>query len=188
MEYEIVQVARRIRELRDILGFSVREMAETVDCTEEEYLACENGESDFSFTFLYKCAKKFGVDIAELITGEMPKLSFYTITRAGEGMPIERRAEFKYQHRGYRLKNKPAECFQVVAKYDPASESKPIHLSTHAGHEFDYVLKGTLKVQLDSHTEILHANDSVYYDSSHGHGMIAIDGEDCEFLAIVIGE
>ena len=72
MEYEIVQVARRIRELRDILGFSVREMAETVDCTEEEYLACENGESDFSFTFLYKCAKKFGVDIAELITGEMP--------------------------------------------------------------------------------------------------------------------
>ena len=57
MEYEIVQVARRIRELRDILGFSVREMAETVDCTEEEYLACENGESDFSFTFLYKCAK-----------------------------------------------------------------------------------------------------------------------------------
>ena len=53
MEYEIVQVARRIRELRDILGFSVREMAETVDCTEEEYLACENGESDFSFTFLY---------------------------------------------------------------------------------------------------------------------------------------
>lgn len=27
MEYEIVQVARRIRELRDILGFSVHEMA-----------------------------------------------------------------------------------------------------------------------------------------------------------------
>lgn len=44
-----------------------------IDCTDEEYLACENGASDFSFTFLYKCAKKFGVDIAELITGEVPE-------------------------------------------------------------------------------------------------------------------
>ena len=54
--------------------------------------------------------------------------------------------------------------------------------------EYIDAMKRSLKVQLDSHTEILHANDSVYYDSSHGHGMIAIDGEDCEFLAIVIGE
>lgn len=188
MEYEIAQVARRIRELRDILGYSVSEMAQTLSCTEEEYVAGERGESDFSFTFLYKCAKKFGVDIAELVTGEVPKLSFYTITRSGEGMPIERRAEFQYQHLGYRLKNKPAECFRVIAKYDPQAQDRPIPVSTHSGYEFDYVLEGSLKVRLDEHIEILHAGDCVYYDSSHKHGLIAIDGKDCVLLAIVIGE
>ena len=33
---------------------------------------------------------------------------------------------------------------------------------------------------------VLHAGDSIYYDSSHGHGMIAAEGEDCEFLAMVV--
>ncbi len=101
-------------------------------------------------------------------------------------MPIERRVDFKYQHLGHRLKGKPSECFVVTAKYDATAENNPIHLSTHKGYEFDYVLKGALKVQLEGHTEILHENDSIYYDSSHGHGMIAVDGEDCEFLAIVM--
>ncbi len=84
MQYEVIQVARRIRELRDILGISIEEMARITDCTEEKYLECENGNADFSFTFLYKCANRFGVDIAELVTGEKNKLSFYTVTRAGK--------------------------------------------------------------------------------------------------------
>ena len=33
---------------------------------------------------------------------------------------------------------------------------------------------------------ILNPGDSVYYDSGHGHGMIATGGEDCQFLAIVL--
>ena len=40
--------------------------------------------------------------------------------------------------------------------------------------------------QFENHTEILHEGDSVIYDSSHGHGMIATGGEDCLFLAIIL--
>lgn len=50
-----------------------------------EYTALEGGEQDFSFTFLHKCAEKFGVDIVELLTGENPHLSFFTVTRKGRG-------------------------------------------------------------------------------------------------------
>ena len=186
MENQVIQIAERIRGLRMIMEISIEEMAQATDVSVEQYQKCEEGKDDFSFTFLYKCAEKFGVDIAELITGEMPKLSFYTIVRSGKGLPIERREGFKYQHLGYLLKNRSAEPFLVKAPYKEEEQNAPIHLSTHEGHEFDYIVKGSLKVQLENHTEMLRAGDSVYYDSGHPHGMIAVDGEPCEFLAIVM--
>ena len=41
-------------------------------------------------------------------------------------------------------------------------------------------------MRIEDHYTVLHAGDSIYYDSSHGHGMIAAEGEDCEFLAMVV--
>ena len=70
MELKLTEVAERIRTLREIMGFTTQEMAETIGCTEAEYEAAENGETDFSFTFLFKCADKFGVDMIEILTGE----------------------------------------------------------------------------------------------------------------------
>ena len=95
----------------------------------------ENGEQDFGFTFLYKCADKLDVDIVELLTGENPRLSFYSIVRKGEGLDIKRRAGFKYEHLNYRFKNKIAETFLVTAPYFEEEQDQPIPLSTHSGQE-----------------------------------------------------
>jgi transcriptional regulator with XRE-family HTH domain len=90
----VLQVAERIKGLRLILDITPEEMAEITGVSLTEYLDCEEGRSDFSFTFLYKCAVRFGIDLAELVTGDVPKLSFYTVVRRGQGMPIERRKGF----------------------------------------------------------------------------------------------
>lgn len=186
MEAKIKEIAERIRGLREILEISQEEMAERTDVQLDEYRQYERGDVDFGFTFLYECAKIFGVDIVELLTGEKPKLSFYTVVRSGKGLPMKRRKGFIYQHLAYRIMDKLAEPFLVTAPYDPEEQNMPIHLSHHKGQEFDYVLKGTLKVQLDEHVEVLSEGDSVYYDSSHNHGMIAVGGADCVFLAFVM--
>jgi oxalate decarboxylase/phosphoglucose isomerase-like protein (cupin superfamily) len=34
----------------------------------------------------------------------------------------------------------------------------------------------------------LEPGDAIYYNSSHGHGMVATGGEDCIFLAVVMKE
>lgn len=185
---KIKEIAQRIKGLRQMLDFSVKEMAEICNVSENDYIMSENGNSDFSFTFLYKCANKFGVDIAELISGETPKLSHYFIVRKNKGLPIERRKGFKYQHLGYLLKNRQSEPFKVVAEYNEQEQNKPIKLSNHKGQEFDFVLKGKMKFCIDGHTEYLNEGDSVYYDSSLNHGMIATGGSSCEFLAIVFKE
>ncbi|MDD6220557.1 MAG: XRE family transcriptional regulator [Clostridia bacterium] len=186
MEIIITEIAQRIRDLRDIMGYTTAEMAQTVGCSEEEYIAAENGEVDFSFTFIYKCAEKFNVDMIEILTGDNPRLSYYSIVRKGEGLPMKRRSGFNYYHLGYRFKDKLCEPFLVTAPFSQEEQDKPITLSTHEGQEFDYILKGSLKVAFEDHTEVLNEGDSVLYNSAHGHGMIATNGEDCAFLAIIL--
>lgn len=182
---ETRQIAARLRGARMTADKSAAELAACTGMSEEAYLKMEEGAEDYSFTFLYKCAKALDLDISALVSGDDPKLSFYTLTRAGEGMPIKRRAGFNYRHLASKLKHRAAEPFVVTAPYDASEQTAPIALSTHAGQEFDMVLTGSLKVQLDDHIELLGPGDSVFYDSAHPHGMVAAGGGDCTFLAVV---
>ena len=186
METKIYEIAQRIRVLREIMSISAEEMAEKVGVSLAQYKTYEEGEKDFGFTFLYQCASVFGVDIVELLTGEDPKLRFYTIVRAGQVLPMVRREGFTYYHLAYRMKDKLSEPFLVTAPYREEEQNAPLELNHHLGQEFDYILKGSLKVQLEDHIEILNEGDSIYYDSSYGHGMIAVGQKDCVFLAFVM--
>jgi transcriptional regulator with XRE-family HTH domain len=186
MEPRIAEVARRIRALREDADLTMQEMAEAANLTVAEYAALEAGENDPSFTTLYRCADKLGVDIIDLLTGQSPHLTGYSVVRSGEGLKMKRRAGFEYLHLAPNFKHKLAEPFVVTAPYIEAEQDKPISLSRHDGQEIDYVLSGTLRFAHGDHVEELHAGDTVYYDSSHGHGMIAAGGEPCTFLAIVI--
>ena len=99
MEPNIEEVAGRIRALREDLDITQQEMADATGRTLAEYAAQESGAQDLSFTFLYKCAERLGVDVIELLTGENPHLSGYSLTRAADGLSIKRRAGFEYLHK-----------------------------------------------------------------------------------------
>lgn len=186
IDIKIQEMAARIRDLREISGFSPEEMAKRTDVSVNEYLDCENGKADLNFAFIYRCALAFKVDVTDLIEGFSPKLRGYTVTRSGEGQRIEEAHEMVYYNLASAFQNRIAEPLLVQAKYSPGAEKKEIELTTHEGQECDLILSGHLKVQVGSHTEILHAGDSIYYDSGTPHGMIAVDGEDCMFYAIVL--
>ncbi len=187
MEQKIKEIGARIRDLREILGLSAERMAEITATSVEEYLKKEAGESDFSFTFIFKCASAFGVEVTDLVSGESPTLSSHCVTRAGEGMPIHRRRGFVYNNLAPMFRSKLAEPFMVTAPFLPEQQDKPIELSTHGGQEMDIVVSGSLKIQIGEKVEVLNAGDSVYYNSATPHGMIAVGGEPCQFYAIVIG-
>lgn len=186
MEPNIKEVAGRIRALREDIGLTMQEMADATGRSVAEYAAQESGEQDLSFTFLYKCAEKFGVDVIELLTGENPHLTGYSLTRADDGLSIKRRAGFEYLHKAPHFKNKLAEPFLVTAPYLEEEQNAPIHLSRHAGQEIDYILSGRMRFAYEDHVEELEAGDMLMYDSGRGHGMIAIGGSPCKFLAIVM--
>ena len=187
MEDKILAIAERLKGMRDILDISVQEMADVTGVSQEDYLQYESGAKDFSFTFLYKAANRFGIDMTDLITGESPRLSGFSIVCKGEGLPIERRKGFKYQNLAYQFKERIAEPFLVVAKYDANAIGAPIPLSSHPGQEFDHILSGTMRVRIGDHEAVIREGDTIYYDSGIKHGMVAVDA-DCTFIAVVMNE
>ena len=178
--------AGRIREMREILGYTPEQMAEMTEVTPEEYTAYESGETDLPFTFIHKCALAFNIDITALIEGRTTHLASYTVTRRGQGHNTAKEAGIMINNLAPKFKSKLAEPYFVKYDYSAELQNKPIHTTKHAGQEFDYIVSGTLLVQVGSNKEILHEGDSIFYDSSTPHGMIAVDGADCTFLAVVI--
>ena len=187
MEEKIMAIAERLKGMRDVLDIGVQEMADATGVSPEDYLGYESGAKDFSFTFLYKAAHRFGIDMTDLITGESPRLSGFSIVRKGEGLPIERRKGFKYQNLAYQFKERIAEPFLVVAKYDADTTGAPVPMNSHAGQEFDYILSGSLRVRIGENEAVLSEGDTIYYNSMTKHGMVAIGG-DCTFMAVVMDE
>jgi acetyl-CoA synthetase len=182
----LTEIARRIREMREILGYTISDMASKTEVSEEQYLAFESGAADIPFTFIHKCALVFDVELTELLEGYGANLSSYTVTRKGEGQATAKEDGIDIKNLAPKFKDKIAEPYWVRYEYSASQQNKPIHLTKHSGQEFDLVLKGSLKVQVGEHTEVLHEGDSIYYDSSTPHGMIAVDGEDCVFCAVVL--
>ena len=183
---KIKEMAARIKELRDIVGLTVLEMAKETGVTADEYIACENGERDLNFAFIYRCAIALNVNVTDIIEGYSPKLRSYTVTRREEGQEIANAHGMTYYNLAYAFQNRIAEPLYVKSEYSEEAQNKEIELTTHAGQECDIVIKGSLLVQIGNHKVTLQEGDSVYYDSSTPHGMIATGGEDCLFYAIVL--
>ena len=52
--------------------------------------------------------------------------------------------------------------------------------------EFNYILEGTMNLEIAGNDIILNEGDSVYFDSSKPHGMKALNGKKVKFLAVII--
>ena len=180
------QIADRIKELRLISGLSVEDMAARTGISQSEYEQCEAGNRNLSVAFLYHCALSFGVDMGDILEGKSPKLRSYALTRRGDGQRIEEAHNMVGYNLAAGFRNRIALPLYMELNYRDGAESEPISLTTHEGQECDIVIKGQMKIQIGSHSEILNPGDCIYYDSATPHGMIAVGGEDCSFYAIVL--
>ena len=183
---QLMDIAMRIRDMREILGYSMQKMAELTEVSEAVYRQYESGTVDLPFTFLHKCAKVFGVEITVLLEGHSAKLSGYTVTRRGKGLVTASEDGITIQDMAPMFRKKLATPYWVTYKYSAELQDQPIHTTTHTGQEFDLVIKGAMRIKVGDHEEILREGDSIFYKSSTPHGMIAIDGQDCVFLSMIM--
>ncbi len=186
LDLKIKEMAKRIKELREIEGISEQKMAQLTGISADEYIKCEKGEKDLNFAFIYRCASALKVNVTDIIEGYSPNLKSYTVTRAGSGQQIAKAHGMTYYNLAYAFKNRIAEPLFVRSVYDEDAQTRDIELTTHEGQECDIVIEGNLMVQVGDHKEVLGPGDSIYYNSDTPHGMIAVNGKDCTFYAIVL--
>lgn len=183
MSENIRNIAMRIRELREIAGVSLETLAHEFGITRDAYQNYESGETDIPVNFLFQVAHRFGVELTDLLTGESPRLHVYSLVRNGTGVAFDRRKQYHYRHLAYNFSHRKAEPFLVTV--EPEAPEAKMSRNSHVGQEFNYVLEGKLMIIIDDHQLELNPGDSLYFDSSHPHGMKALDGREAKFLAII---
>ena len=67
LDLKIKEISKRIKDLREIAGILEEEMANKTGVSVQEYIACENGDSDLNFAFIYRCASALGVNVTDII-------------------------------------------------------------------------------------------------------------------------
>ena len=182
MTEELQAVADRLKGLRDVLDVSVEEAAKVCGITTEEYAEYEGGAKDIPVSVLHSMAKQYGIELTTLISGDEPHMHSYFLTKKDKGLSVERRADYKYQALAHGFINRKAEIFTVTV----SPKNEEIHFNAHPGHEFDYMIEGSMRIVVDGKEMRLDEGDSLYYDATKPHGMQAIGDKDAKFLAIIL--
>lgn len=178
---EIREIASRIRELRDICGFSQEEIAQELNISLDTYISYEEKGVDIPISVIYHLAKKFGVDFSELVTGTSAKLRTYQVVRAGEGQRADRYPGYEFQDLAYHFSKKIMQPFVVTLEPD----SKPADLVMHSGEEFNLVLEGTIILTFGDKEITLNKGDSIYFNPNYPHGQKCGGVVPATFLTVI---
>jgi transcriptional regulator with XRE-family HTH domain len=184
MENELTQIGLRLKGLRDALDLSPEEFARSCALPVEELKEYEEGRKDLSVSFLKRIAQKYNIDVTTLMFDDEPRMNSYFITRKNRGAAIKRVKAYNYEALAAGFNGRKADVFIVTV--EPKPESVLLHLSVHNGQEFNLVLEGKMLIRINGKDIVLDEGDSIYFNSSHPHGMKALDGERVKFLAIIL--
>ena len=99
---KIQEIAARIRELREVCGYTQEELAAALNIPLATYQGYEESGFDIPISVIYSISKKFGVDFTEILTGTNAKLDTYYVVKRGEGKVISRYPGYFYEDLAYR--------------------------------------------------------------------------------------
>ena len=88
MSDQISQIAMRIRELREISGRTVEQVAALLAIPVADYEAVEDGTYDVPISMLLKLSNLYHIDMNEIRTGEAPRMNIFALTRNGMGVDM----------------------------------------------------------------------------------------------------
>ena len=181
MSEEKRNISERIRELREIFDMTAEEMASETGVDTQKYIDYETNGENIPISVLYHISQKFNVDLSEILTGEVARISTMQICRRGKGKTIDRYPGYMFESLAPRFTQKIMEPLLVTLMPGEPEAA----LVTHKGQEFNLVLEGTIVITYDDKEYILNAGDAVYFDPTHPHGQKAIGKDKSRFLTVI---
>lgn len=167
-EQMLGKVGGRLRLARRLRGLKMRELAETVGCSESLLSKYENGKATPSLPMLHKLARALGFNIGWMFeegdgspgivfrAGERPIIALDPL-RQGEGISLERVVPYD-----------PSHLIQCNIHHIEAGGRSDAPIS-HDGEEVGYVIEGTVELEVDGRSYRLSAGDAFVFRSTLPH-------------------
>lgn len=183
MHEDVLQMARRIREMREICGLTLEDLSGRVGVPADRFAAFEENGEDIPISVLYHLAQIFKVDLSELMTGQSPHLHTYCHVRKDQGQAVDRYPGYRFQSLAHAYKSRVMEPLLVTVEPGDKAPS----LVTHGGQEFNLCVEGVVEVLFAGKTIRLEPGDSVYFNPVYPHGQRAV-GAPAKFLTVITQE
>ena len=171
-------IGARLRDIRDKLGLSQRQLAKTSHVANATISQIESGKINPTVGMLKKVLDGIPISMSDFFSDNMEveeKVFFSAneLVEIGEG-------GISYRQVGGNLHNKAIQFLQE--RYQPGATTGK-HSLTHDGEECGIILKGRLEVTVSGRKKILKAGDAYYFKSSQPHHFKNTGREPCELIS-----
>lgn len=167
-----VQIGARLKHARLARGYTLKQLANAVSCSESLISKVENDKIRPSIFMLHRLTHALDTNIAALFSGPDPELLPVRILRAdqrptfhvdpdwhaGEGVWLERLI----------APTKGGLLQANILHLAPSGRSDGV--IQHNGEELGFVVEGQLELIVDDVVYVLRAGDSFFFPSSMAHG------------------
>lgn len=135
---------------------------------------------------LLRVALVFSVDLGFFFTEPREK-PVVAVARRRERLrfperPAMRDSAYEFEALDYGATERKLNAY--LARFLPGRVGRP---HAHEGCEFIYVLNGALGVNAAGHEHVLHAGDSMYFDSSQPHAYRRVGHKACNAIVVTAG-
>jgi len=174
-----IDVGARLKSLRQVHGYSQRELAKRAGITNGAISLIEQNEVSPSIASLKKVLSGFPVSLAEFFSPEpQPRAQvFYRAEELTElaGGPVSLR-QIGSNFAGRKL--------QVLHEHYKPDSGTGQDMLTHEGEEAGIVVAGQCEVTIGSQRRILSPGDAYYFDSRVPHRFHNPGPEPCEIISV----
>jgi len=168
----------RLRHVRELHGFSQRQLAKRVGVTNSTISLIESNRSNPSVGALKRILDGIPIGMAEFFALQpaAPKKAFY---REDELIEIGK-GRISYRQVGEKAFGRALQILRE--RYQPGADTGSIPL-VHDGEEGGIILSGQLEVTVDGDRRILGPGDAYYFDSRRPHRFRCVGPVVCDVVS-----
>lgn len=168
----VVHHGHRLRHARLVKGYTLRQLAERVDCSESMLSKLENSRLSPSLSLLHRLAIELDISAADLlIQSNDSGHDRNAIVFAADHFKGPRNGSAESEVKIWFDRILPLEktgLLQVNMQHLlPGAEQE--RFLSHEGEEFTFVLEGALEIIFEDKSHVLSAGEGIYYPSTRAH-------------------
>lgn len=165
-----LRIGSKLKHARLLQGFTLKELADIVGCSESMLSKLENDKLASSIAFLHRLANALRTSIAELYSEDDnfsgPVHVFHADRRVSVDDPESQQKDVRFERIVPIDRNGLLQA--LVHSIPPGGKSGGT--VSHAGEELGYIIEGEIEVSVDGKSYVVRQGDLIFFPSSLPHG------------------